>query len=243
MLWWLEIVLLQYQLNINMKGKLYIVATPIGNKDDITVRAISTLTTVDVIAAEDTRVASKLLGLLHIPKKQIISINEFSTEENFDYILKFIQDGKNVAYVSDAGTPGISDPGAMLVTHCRKYEVEIVPIPGVSAIATAASVSGIRESSFMFYGFLPHKKGRKKILSELFALQRNIMLYESVHRFMKLLDEIIDINPDQEVIVCRELTKMYEDIKVNTAQNIKKYYEDNKTKLKGEFVVLIKNYK
>ncbi len=226
-----------------MQGKLYIVATPIGNKDDITVRAISTLTSVDVIAAEDTRVTSKLLGLLSIPKKQIVSINEFSNEENFDYILKFLQDGKDVAYVSDAGTPGVSDPGAMLVSHCRKNDIEIVPIPGVSAIATAASVSGIRESSFMFYGFLPHKKGRKKILGELFALERNIMLYESVHRFMKLLDEVIDINPEQELVVCRELTKMYEDIKVDTSENIKKYYEANQTKLKGEFVVIIKNHK
>ncbi len=226
-----------------MQGKLYIVATPIGNKDDITVRAISTLTSVDVIAAEDTRVTSKLLGLLSIPKKQIVSINEFSDEENFDYILKFIQDGKDVAYVSDAGTPGISDPGAMLITHCRKHDIEIVPIPGVSAIATSMSVSGIRESPFMFYGFLPHKKARKKILGELLLMRKNIMLYESVHRFMKLLDEVIDINPDQELVVCRELTKMYEDIKVDTVLNIKKYYEDNSTKLKGEFVVIIKNYK
>lgn len=106
-----------------MQGKLYIVATPIGNKDDITVRAISTLTSVDVIAAEDTRVASKLLGLLSIPKKQIVSINEFSTDENFDYILGFLKEGKNVAYVSDAGTPGISDPGAMLVSYCRNNDI------------------------------------------------------------------------------------------------------------------------
>lgn len=226
-----------------MQGKLYIVATPIGNKEDITVRAISTLTSVDVIAAEDTRVASKLLGLLNIPKKQIVSINEFSNEENFNYILGFLQEGKNVAYVSDAGTPGISDPGAMLVVHCRNNDIEIVPIPGVSAIATSMSIAGIRDSAFMFYGFLPHKKGRKKILGELFALDKNIMLYESVHRFMKLLDEVIDINPEQPMVVCRELTKMYEDIKVDTAANLKKQYEDNPTKLKGEFVVIIKNHK
>ena len=226
-----------------MQGKLYIVATPIGNKDDITVRAISTLTEVDVVAAEDTRVIGKLLSLLSLPKKHIVSINEFSTTENFDYILGFLQEGKSVAYVSDAGTPGVSDPGAMLVSHCRANGIEIVPIPGVSAIATAASVSGIRESAFMFYGFLPHKKGRKKILGELFALGKNIMLYESVHRFMKLLDEVIEINKDQEIVVCRELTKMYEDIKVDTAENIKTYYEENKTKLKGEFVVIIKNNK
>ena len=195
------------------------------------------------IAAEDTRVASKLLGLLSLPKKQIVSINEFSTEENFDYILKFIKEGKDVAYVSDAGTPGISDPGAMLVSHCRENDIEVVPIPGVSAIATAMSVAGIRESTFLFYGFLPHKKGRKKILGELLAQDKNIILYESVHRFMKLLDEVLDINKDQKIFVGRELTKMFEDIKVDTVENVKKYYEDNPVKLKGEFVVIIKNNK
>lgn len=226
-----------------MQGKLYIVATPIGNKDDITVRAISTLTEVDIIAAEDTRVASKLLGLLSIPKKQIVSINEFATQENLDYVLNFLKEGKDVAYVSDAGTPGISDPGAVLVSYLRVNGIEIMPIPGVSAIATAMSVAGIRESPFLFYGFLPHKKGRKKILSELFALEKNIILYESVHRFMKLLDEIIEIDKSKEIFVGRELTKMFEDIKVDNVENIKKYYEENNTKLKGEFVVIIKNNK
>jgi 16S rRNA (cytidine1402-2'-O)-methyltransferase len=226
-----------------MQGKLYIVATPIGNKDDITVRAISTLTSVDVIAAEDTRVTSKLLGLLSISKKQIVSINEFSTEENFEYICGFLKEGKNVAYVSDAGTPGISDPGAMLVSYCRENNIETIPIPGVSAIATAMSVAGIRESPFLFYGFLPHKKGRKKILSELFIFNKNIILYESVHRFMKLLDDILEIKKDQKIFVGRELTKMFEDIKADTVESVKKYYEENPTKLKGEFVVIIKNNK
>jgi 16S rRNA (cytidine1402-2'-O)-methyltransferase len=226
-----------------MQGKLYIVATPIGNKDDITIRAVSTLTEVDVIAAEDTRVASKLLSLLGIPKKQIISINEFATKENIDYIISLIEQGKNIAYVSDAGTPGISDPGAVLVSACREAQIEIIPIPGVSAISCAMSVSGIRESSFMFYGFLPHKKGRKKILGELLSLEKNIILYESVHRFIKLLEDIEGVNEAQDIIVCRELTKMYEDIKVDIVKNIKKYYQENISKLKGEFVVIIKNHK
>ncbi len=226
-----------------MQGKLYIVATPIGNKDDITIRAISTLKEVDVIAAEDTRVIGKLLSLLSIPKKHIVSINEFATEENLAYIYSFLTEGKNVAYVSDAGTPGISDPGAVLVSYCRQKDIEIVPIPGASAISTAMSVSGIRETPFLFYGFLPHKNGRKKILTELFALNKNIILYESVHRFTKLLDDILNTNKDQEIFVARELTKMYEDIKFDTVENIKKYYEENKTKLKGEFVVIIKNNK
>lgn len=226
-----------------MQGKLYIVATPIGNKDDITVRAISTLKDVDVIAAEDTRVIGKLLSLLSIPKKHIVSINEFATEENLQYIYSFLSEGKNVAYVSDAGTPGISDPGAVLVSYCREKGIQIVPIPGVSAIATAMSVAGIRDTPFLFYGFLPHKNGRKKILGELFSLNKNIMLYESVHRFMKLLDDISNINKDQEIFVGRELTKMYEDILFDNVENVKKYYQENKTKLKGEFVIIIKNTK
>jgi 16S rRNA (cytidine1402-2'-O)-methyltransferase len=226
-----------------MQGKLYIVATPIGNKNDITLRAISTLKEVDIIAAEDTRVASKLLTLLELPKKHIISINEFATEENIKYILDFIKDGKNVAYVSDAGTPGISDPGAVLVSSARREEIEIVPIPGASATTTALSVSGLRESPFLFYGFLPHKKGRKKILSELLDIKQNIVLYESVHRFTKLLDELIDINKDMEIVVCRELTKMYEDIKVDTVENVNSFYKENISKLKGEFVVIIKNHR
>lgn len=226
-----------------MKGKLYVIATPIGNKDDITVRAISVLRDIDIVAAEDTRVASKLLNILNINKKQIISINEFATKENIKYIIKFIKEGKDVAYVSDAGTPGISDPGAVLVAMCRVEDIEIIPIPGVSAIATAVSVSGIRETPFIFYGFLPHKKGRKKILGELLSYGKNIILYESVHRFMRLLDDILDINENQEIFVGRELTKIYEDIKVDNVKKIKEFYEKDKSKLKGEFVVIIKNIK
>ncbi len=226
-----------------MKGKLYVVATPIGNKDDITIRAVSILEKVDIIAAEDTRVISKLLTILNIPKKHIVSINEFATKDNIDYILDFIKNGKDVAYVSDAGTPGVSDPGAVLVSSCRNDGIDIVPIPGVSALATAISVSGIRETPFIFYGFLPHKNGRKKILNNLLSYNYNIVLYESVHRFFKLLDDIYEINENQEIFVGRELTKVYEDIVFDNIKNIKDYYQKNTSKLKGEFVIIIKNHK
>ncbi len=223
-----------------MKGKLYIVATPIGNKDDITIRAVSTLNQVDIIAAEDTRVASKLLSLLKISKKQLISINEFATDKNIKHCIDILNEGKDIAYVSDAGSPGISDPGAVLVKACRDDDIEIIPIPGVSAITTLISVSGIRETPFMFYGFLPHKKGRQKILGELLKTDTNIVLYESVHRFVKLLEEIININPEQFIVVGRELTKMYEDIKADNAKNILDFYVNNPSKVKGEFVIIIK---
>ncbi len=224
-----------------MKGKLYIVATPIGNKDDITIRAISTLKEIDIIAAEDTRVASKLLTILNIPKKTLIAINEFATDKNIQYCVDLIKEGKNIAYISDAGTPGISDPGAVLVKACRDEDnIEIIPIPGVSAITTLMSVAGIRETPFIFYGFLPHKKGRKKILDELYSYKKNIILYESVHRIIKLLEEIYEINPNQELVIGRELTKMYEDIKDDTVDNILNFYRDNISKIKGEFVIIIK---
>ncbi len=223
-----------------MKGKLYIVATPIGNKDDITIRAVSTLNQVDIIAAEDTRVASKLLSLLKISKKQLISINEFATDKNIKYCIDILNEGKDIAYVSDAGSPGISDPGAVLVKACRDNDIEIIPIPGVSAITALISVSGIRETPFMFYGFLPHKKGRQKILTELLKTDTNIVLYESVHRFIKLLEEIININPEQFIVVGRELTKMYEDIKADNVKNILDFYVNNPSKVKGEFVIIIK---
>lgn len=223
-----------------MKGKLYIVATPIGNKDDITIRAVSTLNQVDIIAAEDTRVASKLLSLLKISKKQLISINEFATDKNIRYCIDILNEGKDIAYVSDAGSPGISDPGAVLVKACRDNDIEIIPIPGVSAITALISVSGIRETPFMFYGFLPHKKGRQKILTELLKTDTNIVLYESVHRFIKLLEEIININPEQYLVIGRELTKMYEDIKADTVKNILDFYVNNPSKVKGEFVIIIK---
>lgn len=223
-----------------MQGKIYIVATPIGNKDDITIRAVSTLKDVDIIAAEDTRVASKLLTLLSISKKQLISINEFATDANIKKIIDLIFEGKNVAYISDAGSPGISDPGAVLVRMCRENNIEIIPIPGASAITTLMSVAGIRETPFMFYGFLPHKKGRQKILNELISSDTNIILYESVHRFIKLLEEINNINSNQQLIIGRELTKLYEEIKADTAENILNFYNQNPTKVKGEFVIIIK---
>ncbi len=223
-----------------MKGKLYIIATPIGNKDDITIRAVSTLSEVDIIAAEDTRVASKLLTLLKIPKKQLISINEFATDINIKKIIDLLNDGKNIGYISDAGSPGISDPGAVLVKSCRDFDIDIIPIPGPSAITTIMSVAGIRETPFMFYGFLPHKKGRQKILSELLSNNTNIILYESVHRFIKLLEEIVNINKNQHIVVGRELTKMYEEIKAGDAADILDFYKNNPSKIKGEFVIVIK---
>jgi 16S rRNA (cytidine1402-2'-O)-methyltransferase len=148
-----------------------------------------------------------------------------------------------VAFSSDAGTPGISDPGALLVAEARKVGIIIVPIPGVSAVATAMSVAGIRETPFTFYGFLPHKKGRQKILDTLLAGEYSIMLYESPHRFIKLLVELQErvlAGAVLEVTICRELTKIYEDIRVGTPAELIEHYADYEDQIRGEFVLIIR---
>lgn len=224
-------------------GKLYIVATPIGNSGDITMRAIETLKMVDVICAEDTRVAKKLLSMYEIEGKKVYAVNEFADAGKIQYVLDALQEGKDVAFSSDAGTPGISDPGALLVSEARKAGITIVPIPGVSAVATAMSVAGIRETPFTFYGFLPHKKGRQKILDTLLAQDQTLVLYESPHRFMKLLEELKERSTTEkplEITVCRELTKIYEDIRTGSADKLIVHYTEHDDQVRGEFVLIIR---
>ncbi len=226
-----------------MTGKLYIVATPIGNAGDITLRAIETLKMVDVICAEDTRVARKLLSICKIEGKKVFSVNEFADASKIGFVLDALREGKNVAFSSDAGTPGISDPGALLVSEARKAGIVIVPVPGVSAVATAMSVAGIRETPFTFYGFLPHKKGRQKILDTLLSQEHTVVLYESPHRFIKLLEELAERVTSErglELTVCRELTKMYEDIRVGTPAELLAHYADHEDQVRGEFVLIIR---
>lgn len=224
-------------------GKLYIVATPIGNSGDITMRALETLKMVDVICSEDTRVTKKLLSMYEIEDKKVYAVNEFADASKINHVLEALQEGKNVAFSSDAGTPGISDPGALLVAEARKAGIVIVPIPGVSAVAAAMSVAGIRETPFTFYGFLPHKKGRQKILDTLLAQDQTLMLYESPHRFIKLLEELKERVTSEysiEVTVCRELTKIYEDIRVGTPADLLEHYAEYDDQVRGEFVLIIR---
>jgi 16S rRNA (cytidine1402-2'-O)-methyltransferase len=224
---------------VSLVGTLYIVATPIGNMKDITLRAIETLRDVDVVCAEDTRVAGKLVKMLELPKKNLMTVNEFADARQIEKVIRLLQEGKSVAFISDAGTPGISDPGALLVSEARKEGILIVPIGGISAVATAMSVAGIRETPFIFYGFLPHKKGRQKILDELLAADKTIVLYESPHRFLKLLEELA-ARPPVEVVVCRELTKMYEDIQTGTPEDVLAYYTAHEDQVRGEFALIIR---
>ena len=219
-----------------MPGKLYIVSTPIGNLKDITLRALETLKEIDFIACEDTRVTSILLKHYQI-KKELLSLNAANEESKTAYVLKRLAAGENCALVSDAGTPGISDPGVRLISAASKKNIEIIPVPGVTAVITALSVSGLPTDSFVFEGFLPQKKGRQKKLKELSEEPRTIIIYESTYRIEKLLDELNEYMPERYIFIARELTKKFEEFWRGTPQEILLQLEA-KT-IKGEFVVVV----
>mgnify|MGYP005838305365 CR=1 FL=1 len=220
-------------------GILYIVATPIGNLSDITFRAIEILKSVDFIACEDTRITRRLINHYDIDTK-LISYHQHSKLTKIDYIIEIIKSGKNAALVSDAGTPTISDPGGKLVEQAQKEGILVMPIPGPSAIVTLLSASGLPSDKFEFIGFLPHKKGRKKIFDKILESKETIVFYESVHRIMKTLKSLDEIlSEDRTIVVGRELTKYYEEIKRGTAHDVFEYFENNSKNVKGEFVVAV----
>lgn len=219
-----------------MEPALYIVSTPIGNLKDITLRALETLRDVDFIACEDTRVTSFLLNHYDI-KKELISVNAANETYRINSVLNRIKMGHSCALVSDAGTPGISDPGVRLISAAIKEMIKVVPVPGVSAAITALTVAGLPTDSFLFKGFIPQKKGRQKLLKALADEERTIILYESTYRIEKLLNELNEYMPERLIVVCRELTKKFEEAWRGTPQQL---IDDlpNKT-TKGEFVVVI----
>ena len=218
------------------KGQLFVVGTPIGNLKDISIRAISTLQNVDLILAEDTRNSRKLLNAHRIDTK-MISYHEHSKENETQKIINLLKNGKNLALISDAGTPTISDPGYGLIRNCIKAKIKIIPIPGASAITTALSVSGLPSDSFSFYGFLPQKKGRLKKIKDLTNIDNTIILFESPYRLEKTLNQLLDILGNRTVVVGRELTKLYEEIIRGNLREIIEYF--SKTKVKGEIVIMI----
>lgn len=226
----------RYRFKILLNGKLYIVSTPIGNLSDMTFRAVSTLKEVDVIACEDTRVTSNLLKHYQIEKK-LISLNAFNESGRIKTLIDRLLSGESLALVSDSGTPTISDPGGRLISEVIKNRIEVVSIPGASALIAALSISGLPTDSFVFEGFLPQKKGRQKKLSQLAEEERTIVLYESVYRIEKLIDELNNYMPDRFIVVCRELTKKFEECWRGFPADILSALS-TKT-IKGEFVVLI----
>lgn len=213
-------------------AKLYIVATPIGNLGDITLRALEILKSVDLILCEDTRVTRKLLDFYEI-KTPTQSYHQHSNNKKTDYILDLFRQGKNIALASDSGTPGISDPGNKLVEDVLKEGVDVVPIPGPSASTTIASVAGISMDKFIFMGFPPHKKGRQTMFKEISESKYPVIIYESVHRIIKTLKELQEFN-DFDIVVGRELTKKFETIYRGKISEVIPQIEP-----RGEFVIII----
>jgi 16S rRNA (cytidine1402-2'-O)-methyltransferase len=219
------------------KGILYIVSTPIGNREDITLRALRILKEVDLIAAEDTRHTLLLLRHFGIqtPLTSYFEGNELKKKE---FILSKLKQGDRIALVSDAGTPGISDPGFRLIQTAIENQIPIIPIPGPSAVITALSVSGLPTDAFLFKGFLPHKsKKRKDLLQQLEGIRETLIFYESPHRLSETLNDIFDLLGDREMVLTRELTKVYEEVLRGKLSEIQTLIRDRK--LKGEITLVI----
>jgi 16S rRNA (cytidine1402-2'-O)-methyltransferase len=224
-----------------MTGVLSIIATPIGNMEDITLRALRVLGEADVILCEDTRVTRKLLEKYDIHTKTM-RYDAHSTEKTREDIDSLLLEGKNIALVSDAGTPGISDPGIYLVEHVRERfadEVRIEAIPGASALTAALSIAGIAAPQFLFMGFLPHKKGRQTLFEEIAESERAVVFYESPHRIMKTLESLAEYVPERTISLARELTKIHEEYVHGTPEEVILYLEEYSDHIRGEFVVIV----
>lgn len=220
-----------------MAGKLYLCATPIGNLEDITFRVLRTLKEVDLIAAEDTRNSIKLLNHFEI-KTPMTSYHEYNKIEKAYKLVEKLQEGKNIALITDAGTPGISDPGEELVRICYENGIEVTSLPGPAACITALTMSGLPTRRFAFEAFLPRdKKERARVLEELAQESRTMIVYEAPHHLLKTLKELYEVLGNRELTVCKELTKRYENTTKTTFEDVIRFYEDNEPK--GEYVLVI----
>lgn len=215
---------------------LYIVSTPIGNLEDITLRAIRTLKECDVIVCEDTRQTMKLLQKYEI-RKPLLSFHSHSKIQQVDKIISFLVEGKNVSLVTDAGTPGISDPGYIVIQKAIEKKITVVPIPGPSAFLTALQASGLPINEFLYIGFLPHKKGRETLLNMIAHEERTVVFYESPYRILKALEALSNKCPQKKIVVGRELTKMFEEFFRGTVSEAFVYFSQKK--IMGEFVVIV----
>lgn len=241
-------------------SKFYVVATPIGNMEDITYRAVRILNDVDIILCEDTRTTKNLLNKYNIntptfsyPSDNLKPCREVKvlpskgkesrifTNSKTEKILEMIENGKDLALVSDAGTPTISDPGSVLIAKIKEIypQTEIIAIPGPSAVISALSISGLNISEFTFLGFLPHKKGRETLFKEISISNRIMVFYESPHRILKTLESLQKFSPGKKIIIARELTKVFEQTIFGLPIDVLKYFKDNPTKIRGEFVVIV----
>lgn len=225
--------------NSKKEGTLYLVATPIGNLKDITYRAIEVLNQVELIVCEDTRRARILLNAYNI-KKPLLSYHDHNKEQRAPHIIRQLMDGKDIALITDAGTPGIADPGFYLVKKALEHNIQIVPIPGPTALISALSASGLPTDKFIFCGFLPRKKGkRQKLLKELLGFKGTIILYESPYRLLNTLMEIKDLaGENRRIVLARELTKIYEEFIRGIISEVIQEIQ-TRPAIKGEWVILI----
>lgn len=238
-------------------GILYIIATPIGNLEDITLRALEILKSVDLVVCEDTRQTRKLLDHYQI-QKPLVSYFQHSRLSKIEDIAVQLAGGKNIALVTDAGTPGIADPGGKLVNQLISWSVnqtseiktgkpinwqtdklKIIPIPGPNAAVAALSLAGFPADRFIFMGFPPHKKGRQKFFQEITEAKYTVVFYESTHRILKTLEQTRTLMPVRQLVVCRELTKMFETVYRGRAEEILDKLNEDKNNLKGEFVIVV----
>ena len=226
-------------------GTLYIVPTPIGNLEDMTLRAIRILKEVDLVLCEDTSVTQRLFKEYEITTKTSLFYAQ-SGVKNIEKIMQLLEEGKQIALVSDAGTPTISDPGVLLVDKVRIElpDVQVISLPGASALITALAASGISSANFTFYGFLPHKKGRETLFKTIAESDMTSVFYESVHRIEKTLESLTkSLDEKRQIVIARELTKMHEEVIRGTTEEVKKYFEINKDHVRGEFVVIVEGVK
>ena len=228
-----------------MTGSLYLVSTPIGNINDITLRAIDTLKDVDIILTEDTRVTSKLLKHHSvIAKSSLESFNEINEDKKAPKIISELRNGKNIALVSDAGTPLISDPGYKFIRYAKDNNIRVEPVPGCCAFVAAITASGLPSDRFSFYGFLPRSSSKR--ITELNTLNRNketLIFYESVHRIQSSVEDMIDVfGGTRHAVLCKEITKMHESFIGETLSDISHFLTENKEKIKGEFTIVIQGY-
>ena len=222
-----------------MENCLYIVPTPIGNLEDITVRAVKVLGEADIVACEDTRRTGMLLKAYKIAAKKLHSYHEHNEQEKAQYLVEEIKNGKSVAIVSDAGSPGISDPGFRIISEAIKNDIKIVPLPGATAFVPAITASGMAVNQFRFIGFPPQKKGRQAFLTKAVNHDCPVILYESSHRIEKLIREFTELcGPDRKICICREISKIHEDFFRGSLNDAMAWFND-KNKSKGEFVVVL----
>ena len=225
-------------------GTLYIVATPIGNLADISQRALSILAEVDMIACEDTRHTQKLLSAYSI-KNQTLSLHDHNERQRQEQIAEYLKQGKNIALVSDAGTPLISDPGFHLVRFCRQQQLNVVPVPGACAAIAALSVAGLPTDRFAFEGFLPSKSNaRQKVLADIAEEPRTMVFYDAPRRAIDTIEDIVSVlGGERYVVIARELTKTFETVHSDSAQNLLTWLQQDANQLKGEMVLIIEGKK